>query len=122
MTHYSVNLHRQPGDLDPGPLHGSIGLHGDRDGMSLHVDGYRTRWSVSLSAVDAAELASALVDDKALGVASLRIGRAVVDTNADSGLVTLAVRTDTARMSTEMTQADARELAQALTTLLTLDE
>ena len=122
MTHYAINLHRQPGDLEPGHLHGSIGLHGDRDGISLHVDGYRTRWSVSLSAADAAELARSLVDDKALGVASLRIGRAVVDTNADSGLVTLAVRTDTARMSTEMTLADAKELALALTTLANLGE
>lgn len=120
MTHYAVNLHRQPGDLEPGKLHGLINLHGDRQGVSMSVDGYRTGWRVNLSVDDAIELAIALASDEALAMAHIGIGRATVDTNHQA--VTLAIKTPAAVMHTEMTLSDARELAQALTALIKLDE
>jgi hypothetical protein len=121
MTHYAVQIHRLPGDLPPSTtLHGHISLHGSRHGVDIHVDAFPTKWSLLLKPADVELLAAALVSDDVLAVARLSVGRVTVDN--DDGIITLAVKLPAAAMSTEMTQAEAAELAGALSKLLTLPE
>ena len=122
MTHAAINLHRLPGDLEPGRLHGFINLHGSRDGVTVNVDGYHTRWSVNLTADAAAELARVLATGDALAVADIGIGRAVIDREQAIDRVTLAIKTSTTTTATEMTGMDARDLAQTLAALVKLPE
>lgn len=123
MTYAEINLHRQPGDLDPDrELHGSIGLHGDKDGIIMRVGDYRTSWSMELTAAAAANLAHALLESDTVAFADIGIGKAVVDTRCEPGLVILMIQTPAAGMDTQMTKADAAELARNLAALVELDE
>jgi hypothetical protein len=123
MTHAAINLHRLAGALDPGrDLHGFVNLHSRPDGVAMYIDGYCTSWRVELTTEDAAELARALVSGETVAVANIGIGRATVDTGFRPGLSILTIKTAAASMTTEMTTADAKELATVLTALVKLAE
>ena len=122
MTHAAINLHHQTGDLDPSDrLHGMINLHGDRTGIRMHVNGYRTSWGASITAADAINLARALTAGETVATANLGMGRAIVNKGFRNGVAILTMNSEAVAMHTEMSTSDLQDLARTLSALVELD-